>query len=230
MKGAIHFENVNFQKIANNSRVRLLQLEKLGFVEIGKGCLKYRYQTDPKTIKIDKGCQALVIDMTQTFSNYFSVENGVNLGVEIIERLDEYVKYFYFSDENIGEKEFHDRLVFTEEKLWRLLYEGPGNGDMSDVEDQSNAIVQQTKKDAFINAVDGFSNLISTCLKVSARITLGKWKPEDTRALTEAIQFNKIPVCNYESLHQVIVNHYSYNQTVFGALKVDQKQIIKRSK
>ncbi len=84
LDGTIQFENVNFNNINSASRERLVQLAKSGKVEIGPGCIKYRFQTDLRTIVISHDNAPLVLEICQTFTNYFSVSNGFNLGFEIV--------------------------------------------------------------------------------------------------------------------------------------------------
>lgn len=223
--GFVRFVNVNFQKISKPSRDLLARLEKLGLVEIGSGCIKYRYQTEPKIIKIDKDCQNLILEIAHTFSNYFTAQNGFNLGVEIIERHADRVHLFYFTDENIAEDEFHDRLLLTEKQLWGLLGMGPLDANFVGRNGQVHALAQPAKENALINGVDGLSGLLSTFFRVSVRISLGKWTQADTHALVNSVKFNEnFPVIQPMVLHQTIVNNYSQN--VLAAFKAEQKQVI----
>lgn len=92
--GIIQFENVNFINLTLPSRDRLNRLAKLGRVEIGSGCIKYRLQTDVRTILIGQSNAPLVLEICQTFTNYFTVSNGFNLGFEIVERDQTKVSFF----------------------------------------------------------------------------------------------------------------------------------------
>jgi len=94
----------------------------LGKVEIASGCIKYRFQTEIKTISINRDNQALILELSQTFTNYFTTQNGLNLGFEIVERDNDTISFFYFTDENINEVEFLERLKRTEQNLWNRTY------------------------------------------------------------------------------------------------------------
>lgn len=71
MKGTIRLKNVNFNNISNVSRKRIIQLSKVGKVEIGPGCIKYRFQTETKTIFIGKDNQFLILIII--VKKYYSV-------------------------------------------------------------------------------------------------------------------------------------------------------------
>jgi hypothetical protein len=221
IKGSMRFVNANFQKISKLSRDRLLKLEKTGVVDIGSGCMKYRYQTNPKTIKIDHGCQNLILEIAQTFSNYFTAQNGFNLGIEVIERLEDKVRFFYFTDEKISETEFSNRLRQTERQMWGLLYLGPKGENLINDSYNPKDLSKPHKENVLLNTVDGLSGLLSTFFRVSVRISLGKWSQADTHALVNAIQFNRdVPSIQPAIVHQTIIN--KCNQTVLAGFKTQQ--------
>lgn len=213
VKGIIRFKNVNFNNISNVSRERLRKLESEGKVEIGPGCIKYRFQTETRTIPIAKDNQFLIVELAQTFTNYFTAENGMNLGIEIVAREEDEIRFFYFTDEDIPEGEFLNRLKKTEHDLWSLIFHEPGSVQKTLKEkNNSNNQSRSTEENALINAVDGMASLMSINFRVAIRIVCGKWKQEDTRALVNAIRFNvTAPVIHAGPLHQVIINKYSQN-------------------
>jgi hypothetical protein len=225
-KGRMRFENVNFSRIEDESRKDIIRLSKLGKIEIGSGCIKYRYQTSVKTISIDNDKQSLILEFTQTFTNYFIVSNGFNLGFEVVERDGKKLRFFYFTDENITEVEFLERLEKTEQEFWSLLSPKTNNYLLTD-EKHTNNHQDDLKENVIINAVDGLSSLMSIFFRVAIRISFGKWKKKDTKALTDALNIdNQKSIVNPYVLHQTIINHYSQN-ILFG-IKNRQYQYLKK--
>lgn len=207
--GLIRFENVNFKNIGTASRERLTQLARLGRVEIGSGCIKYRFQTPIRKISVSEGNAPLILELCQTFTNYFTVSNGLNLGFEVVERDRTKLGFFYFTDEDISEAIFRERLAVTEQHLWSLL--------SIRTEDQLLALEAPAaltrsvdKQSAVINAVDGVTAMLGTFFRVGIRIALGMWKEADTRALLGAIRFNDEGAeIRTQGLHRVLVDRYT---------------------
>lgn len=207
--GIIRFENVNLSHFLSSSRKQLLQLAKSGRVEIGSGCIKYRFQTDVRTISVSEGNTPLIIELCQTFTNYFIVSNGINLGLEIVERSNSEVSFFYFTDEDISEEIFLEKLANTERQLWNLLSINPDK-NVKALEESGSTKPLIGRKDSIINKVDGISALIGTLFRVGARIAIGTWKEADTKALLGAIQFNTEDTENRAiSLHRVLMERYA---------------------
>jgi hypothetical protein len=205
--GTIRFDNVDFSKLSSETRLRLMRLSKLGTVEIGAGCIKYRFQTAVRTVAVRESNSPLVVELCQTFTNYFTQSNGLNLGFEIVDRDANKVSFFYFTDEDISEEIFLQRLADTERQLWSLLSGQGGHpllpGPGSDEQSAGN-------ESTIINTVDGISALLGTFFRVGARIALGMWKATDTRALLTAIGFNEQGAEDRaSSLHRVIVAKYT---------------------
>lgn len=222
--GTIRFENVNFSRIGVSARDRLSQLAKLGRVEIGSGCIKYRFQTEIRTISISQGNAPLVLELCQTFSNYFTVNNGLNLGFEIVERGKTKISFFYFTDEDILEQTFRDRLAQTEESLWNLLSIRSSDQALALAGSTSTAL-STDKQSAVINAVDGVSALLGTFFRVGTRIALGAWKEPDTRALLSAIRFNEEGADNRAlNLHRVLTDKYT-GSSLFGFNRQQNAQL-----
>jgi uncharacterized protein YjbI with pentapeptide repeats len=205
-RGILHFENVNFKEITAGSRKILIDLARSGKVEIGSGCIKYRLQTEIKSISISDDNSALILEIAGTFANYFTVKNGVNLGLEVVGKSATQVSLFYFTDEDIREVEFFARLRQTEHDLWNLLAISP---DVLHFLDGSVEALT-TPQNAIINAVDGVSALIGTFFRVGIRIAAGRWREADTRSLLEAIRFNADSVdIRAAPLHKVILGRYT---------------------
>lgn len=186
--GIIRFQNVNFNKLKPASKERLTKLARTGVVEIGSGCIKYRFQTPPRSIVISDGHAELVVDICQTFTNYFSATSGMNLGVEIVERDNNKVTLFYFTDEDTTEARFLERLKLAEQSLWDLLSRPPRRRFLA-IAERSGELPTALEASRFLNAVDGLSALMGTFFRVGARIALGRWREDDTRRLLHAIHF-----------------------------------------
>jgi uncharacterized protein YjbI with pentapeptide repeats len=207
--GIIRFENVNFNLFTPSSKERLTQLAKIGRVEIGSGCIKYRFQTEVQTISVSEGNVGLILELCQTFTNYFTGSNGLNLGFEIVERDKTRVSFFYFTDEDISEETFLERLAKTKQSLWDLL--------SIESEEQMVALQRPTatassrgSESAVINAVDAISALLGTFFRVGARIALRKWTEADTAALLNAIPLNQESARSRASkLHQLLIDRYT---------------------
>ncbi len=225
LAGIIRFENVNFNKILPASRNRLTQLAKSGTVEIGAGCIKYRFQTDLRTVTVSNDNAPLVLELCQTFTNYFTVSNGFNLGFEIVERDESKVSFFYFTDEDITEDTFLARLARTEQNLWNLLWFRSDEQILALEASPETAPQPVAKEHAVINAVDGISALLGTFFRVGMRIALGTWKETDTKSLLGAIQFNKEGAKHRAlSLHRVIADKYTA-RTLFG-INLQQNRLL----
>ena len=133
------------------------------------------------------------------------MSNGLNLGFEIVERDKTKVRFFYFTDEDISQLAFLERLAQTEQNLWALLSLNT-NKQLLALEDPAGTV----KESAIINAVDGISALLGTFFRVGTRIALGAWKEADTKALLDAISFNDQGAENRAlNLHQILVEKYT---------------------
>ncbi|MDD2661799.1 MAG: hypothetical protein PHY54_19295, partial [Methylococcales bacterium] len=208
--GLICFQNVNFSNIDEISRKLLMRFAVSGKVEIGSGCIKYRFQTPIKKISVSDGNTQLILEICQTFTNYFTVKNGFNLGLEIVERNELEIHLFYFTDENISEAIFLERLAATEQHLWRLLTVR-SNDQLTALDMSPTQALQSTSKEnVIINAVDGITALFTIFSHAGIRIIFGKWKKADTRAMLTAIRFNDDDLeARTQGLHNILVNRYT---------------------
>jgi len=120
-KGLITFENFNLNKIHPKFRITIPELEKEGIVEIGKGCRKYYCTTEIITIEASNSNQKIILDIITVFCNYFELQQGHNLGIEIIERSSSKIRYFYFTDEIISQEVFNERIKQNESSLWNTF-------------------------------------------------------------------------------------------------------------
>lgn len=199
LKGNITFENVNFNKFIPKSKKLLLKMSKIGRVTIGTGCLKYRYRTEIRTISVEESNVQFILEICQTFTDYFIANNGLILGFEIVERNENKVDYYYFTDENISQDDFFGRLKETDRKLWNLLYTRDGKQYLS-----------RTNPAETIRNVDATMSLMSIFFRIGIRRALGLWKPSDTEALVNAIEFSDKNVKGLaDDINRVIVDKYT---------------------
>lgn len=219
-QGRVFFENVNLARLPPVSRDRLMDLERRGLVQIGRGCIKYRLQTGPRTVAAGGGNAALVVELCQTFATYFTAHQGVNLGFEIVTRDAAGITFFYYSDEDLDEDEFLARLARTERDLWNLLSIG------SEAQLAALPATNAGGESAVVNAVDGLSALLGTFFRVGVRIAAGRWREADTRALLGAIRFNDGAELRAAALHHVLAERYS--GTLLAELNRRQNTLLPR--
>ena len=211
IEGKIQFENVNFNNIAQHDKLILLELNKKGKVDIGKGCIKYRHQTEKIKIELDEHNHKLALELAQTFIGFFKISTNNNIGVEIVERTESYLQLFYFTDADISYKEFIDSLSDCENKIWKIIK----------VEKQaiSSNHHQLSKIDKLLIASDTIINLTSIILKIASRIPLGKISKTELVSLFNTISFNEnssIPLEGITTLNinQNIIFGMNNSQTV----------------
>ncbi len=206
--GLIHFENVNFNNLSAASRERLTQLTWLGRVEIGPGCKKYRFQTAITMIDVSEGNAPLIVKLCETFANYFTVSNGLNLGLEVVERTGTKVHFFFFTDEDISEAIFLQRLAATAKHMWSLL-SVRSDDQLLALEAPATLVRAAGKESAVINAIDCVAAMMALFFGVGIRIIGGTWKETDTRALLRALPFKDEGAEIAQSLHVVLVDRYT---------------------
>jgi hypothetical protein len=224
LAGTVEFENVNLARFVPYSRKRLLELAQLGRVQIGAGCIKYRLQTPVRTVSLEAGGAQLVVELCQTFANYFTASHGLNLGVEIVSRDRTRVGFFYYTDENISEAAFLERLAQAEQGLWNLLSLGSHEQVLA-LLGPDGAEAPARRESAVINAVDGLSALFGTFFRVGARIALGRWSEADTRGLLDAIRFNHEGAeLRAAGLHRTLVARYT-EATLLGLNRLQNAQL-----
>ena len=220
-EGRVYFENANLSRLPELSRERLMELVRRGRVQIGRGCIKYRLQTGPRTIAADAGNAALVMELCQTFTHYFTAQQGLNLGFEIVARDAAGITFFYFTDEDLSEEEFLARLAQTERDLWNLLSIG-SEAHLSALPASGGA-----GESTVINAVDGLSALLGTFFRVGVRIAAGRWREADTRALLGAIRFNDGAEFRASALHRTLAERYT--GTLLAELNRRQNTLLPRA-
>lgn len=217
VKGIIRFKNVNFNNIIQESREELFNLEKAGRVEIGPGCIKYRFQTETKTIPADSHNQSLILEITQTFCNYFAAKNGMNLGFEIVSREKDKIRFFYFTDEDITEEEFFDRLKTTEQDLWDLLYRST-----------SQQVIQSNQFDI----LDLKINLLGIFLKIGIGIKGDRFKDrKDVEVLLDSFNFAGISRFKVDDLSDLIQKNFiGLQRKITSSVKTLETNLLKQLK
>ena len=201
LEGTIIFEGVNFMNIIESHRAKLLELSRKNLVIIGKGCIKYRVQSEDKLLYLNSNNQPLAIEFAHAFANFFSNSRGLNLGVEIKERDENLIVFFYFSDDNISERDFRESLRENEEDFLGLLTIDPKK-------------VQPTAGKHVISYITSFFSILSAFAKISFSAAAGEWNEKDTSNLLAAISFAKEPMFDIGNLHKLILEKYSMPQIV----------------
>lgn len=220
IEGQIIFENVNFKNIKEENRNVLKELSYTDKVSIGSGCIKYRHQTEPRTIHIKSSIQTLLIELVNTYSSFFGEHNGFNLGFEIIEKAEDKITFFYFSDENISEEVFLKRLQKTEVDFWTII-ENPevlykphpiikDNYNSEKPQDLTINKATENKLQKFVDefpyAKDLLINTASFFLKINVRITHESIDGKDLNKLLLAIHFNDSIEVDTEKITEMILS------------------------
>lgn len=206
--GQIRFENVNFKNISPPSRERLTELARQGRVEIGSGCIKYRFQTPITKIDVSEGNTPLIVKICETFTSYFTESNGFNLGLEVVERTQTKVQFFFFTDEDISEAVFDERLARTAQQMWSLL-SIRSDHQLLALQPPTALVPLASQENAVINAVDCVTSMMAIFFGVGIRIASGKWTAADTRALRRAAwSYDESPEIS-QGLHSVLVERYT---------------------
>lgn len=194
-KGFVLFENFNLNKITAHAKLKLFELEKTGKVEIGKGCRKYYCQTPVFEIRAAKANQVLILDLVKVFTNYFEIHNHYNLGVEIIERKSDLLRYFFFSDEIISNDEFETRIKNNEIDLWQSF------SNLSQYAADQLTVSLVKEKDLLVDVAGVF-------LKIKNRILAGDFSPKQWSEIVGSIAIDGRPVINTDQSFNTITNAF----------------------
>jgi uncharacterized protein YjbI with pentapeptide repeats len=222
VEGKVIFEHANFNYLTQKTKEEIEVWRKSkgnAQIEIGTGCIKYRHRTPERIIKLDENYQEIVTELTSTFTKYFKLSNGLNLGVEIVDQNIEQIILFYFSDENITKKEFDYRLETAEVELWNLAY------------NTEETINQPVFAGKLVQLNDIMLDLKSILFKMSVRVSvLGLTQADLTRAL-EATAFGVTPAIDVAGMHQSLASSFNPNIVIgmgSGAIKqvINQKQVV----
>ncbi len=209
IKGLMIFENANILYLYPKHRQHIISLQKEGKVQINKGCLKYRYQTRVKNIETSISNIDLFEDLARTFANYFTASMGVNLGVEIVEKTQKVICYFYFTDEDLSEENLSAFFAMANEVFW----------------DPSHK--KATRKVAGITpnnfrSIDNLIDLFRTCLKMLPRFATDSFTEIDLENLAAATSMDDHPVIDP---HKIQHAASSMVQIVIQSLTIGEVKI-----
>ena len=207
--GVWQFQNANLNYLTSNSKTKLYNLIPSGIVNIGTGCIKFRNMLR-KNIFLNSDKQNLAIELSMTFSNYFTNINGIQLGVEIEEKTPKYVRLIYFSDENISEQEFNERLAFSEKNFWSLLGNKPD---------------EVLTEDEVININDTLVDIMGVLFKLGSRIAIKTLNIADLSSVIDTVSFHDKFLFNIENVNELIIKNYSQK----SLLSINPKQIIEEA-
>ncbi|RHH07937.1 hypothetical protein DW228_18565 [Bacteroides fragilis] len=171
--GCFHFKNVNFFNIAEKDRKFLLDHQKDDKAYIGSGCIKYKVQSPIVNIKTDLINQYIIEELTYSFKNYFFHSSGFSLGVEFQDKCIDKISLFYFTDEDIEQSEFLERLGFWGSRYWAFPLD--------------SSEFQFEKTGSAVQKLDDFISKYAVVRKIAVRDLCGYWHKEDTKLLFEVI-------------------------------------------
>jgi uncharacterized protein YjbI with pentapeptide repeats len=204
INGKIEFEYVNYNKINPDAKNRFAQLLREDKIVIGRGCLKYRHETPKKRVYIGSESQNLVTELSNTFVQFFKHKNGLNLGVEVRDKYEEYIDIVYFTDENISYSEFESMLQVSEIQMWQLVKINQQN------------LIAESPEISFPNKIlagsDTIINLMGTILKILTRIPLGKISKDELNSLMTTTSFSPNNQIGTEQVKSI----YSNQIVLFG--------------
>lgn len=221
IEGEMIFDNVDLQKVERHQKNYLIEqsLQMKSGIKIGPGCVKYFNQSKIRTVTCGFMNHNLVSDICNTFSKFFSLSTGYNLGVEIVERNESQVKYFFFSDQPISEIAFESMLEAEEKNMWALLYIG---------DQKINVLSHQNQnlRDKLLTGLDVIIDLSSIVLKLSARISTLKFDRAEMQSILNSASLNP----SVDSIKVADIQQININQTiVWGVgnqqtLKIDKNE------
>jgi hypothetical protein len=194
-EGIISFENFNLNKLRPDDKLKMFELEKSGKVEIGKGCRKYYAQTDIFEIKASKPNQTLILDLVKIFCNYFEIHNSYSLGLEIVERKIDLIKYFFFTDELISKFEFENRVKQNEYDLWQTFA------------NVSRSIGDQLK-DNLVEEKNALIDIAAIFLKIRNRVTAINYHEEQFTQFVNSIAIGGKSVIDSVRLYDEIQTRF----------------------
>ena len=148
------------------------------------------------------------MNLCRTFTNYFTVSNGLNLGFEIVQRTSTAIRFFYFTDEDISEALFYERIAVTSQHMWSLLSVGSAD-QLRAFEAQATPARPADEESVELTAADCIMAMIAIFFGAGLRSRLGRWKEADTRALWRATRLDDGGAEVARALHVVLVDRYT---------------------
>lgn len=175
--GKITFEYCNIVNLGTTFSENYHNLKRLGKVDIGEGCRKYRICSDIIPIPSTEINHNIIVELSTSFTNYYLYSEGKNLGVEFVSKEINNLQLYYYTDEDISIEEFMSRLKKTESEYWNL----------SKIE--KNALTAKSKKNnTFIT--ENLLPRLSILYKISVLQSYGLWTDTDTRWLLKSISYD----------------------------------------
>lgn len=209
--GSINFKNVNFVNIVYSHRQSLKKLVRTGKVNIGKGCIKYNRQTPLMSVDVSEHNQILITELANTFAQFMRFDDEVNLGFEIEEQTKEKIKFFYFSDMEISDSEFLNRLYQGESQMWSLFK----------IKDDSVAVDTEVTVEGHVADLNKFDALISLgafALKLTARIRSNSITNSELSSILNATPHALSPIAKLHSsnrsINQIVLFGFRNSLTV----------------
>jgi hypothetical protein len=180
IQGTIIFQHANFGYIYPQQRQLLMSMEKTGKVQIGKGCIKYRQRTKPKVVYTSESNIDLFEDIARTFTSYFNASIGKNLGIEIVEKTEIMISYFYFTDEDLSVEDLTVFFTLASDIFWNIHQE-------------KSSPKAEVSRPATQLEVDNRIDLFSVCLKFAARIANNALTKEDLQHIACITSIDDVP-------------------------------------
>ncbi|MCY1660913.1 hypothetical protein [Chryseobacterium sp. SL1] len=195
IQGQIVFQMTNLMLIDSGDLEVLKKLEKTGTGEIkkvviGAGCIRYRFQSLPKTLKTGMKNGFIIEEFTRSFTIFLSNSIQKVIGIEILDRSSTEITFFYFSDEHGSDEEFMNALSEGRQDFFGIMSGGrPFTKDKNPVKQE---------------ALNQFQTKLSqnaTVLKIITQMMQQNWKLEDTQALLDALTLPGETLTSAEPFH-----------------------------
>lgn len=198
VQGQIIFQQTQLNVVKKEDLEKIKELTKIGEsdrkkVVIGSGCIKYRWQTDPKTIRIDAENNYIIQEFANSFAVFLSKWENVNFGIELLEKTSTELTFFYFSDQDLG-NEFYETFYHAQEMYLGLLANSLPTPEVD------------MQKEEIINFLR--TRLSQNSILIQARLQHEnqKWNESDTQALIESLTLPNQKVLPLDELHHSIIS------------------------
>lgn len=194
IEGQIVFQQVNLMLIEANDLEQIRKLEKIGEGEIkkvviGAGCIKYRWQSPVKTLKVGMKNAFIIEEFVRTFTIFLSNNYQKVIGIDVIERSSSEITFFYFSDEYSEADQINDLLFEGREEFFRII---------------SNQPPSNTQSIAQTDLLNNFQTKLSqnaSIIKILSEMQQQNWNLSDTQALLDSFAFEGEAVLSAEPFH-----------------------------
>lgn len=194
IRGQIVFQQVNLMLIEANDLEQIRKLEKIGEGEIkkviiGAGCIKYRWQSPLKTLKVGMKNAFIIEEFVRTFTIFLSNGSQKVIGIDVIERSNSEIAFFYFSDEYCRVDQINELLFEGREEFFRII----SNQSSSD----SRSIAQSDLLNNFQTKLSQNASII----KILSEMQQQNWSLNDTQALLNAFAFEGETLLSAKPFH-----------------------------